>query len=194
MRGLLFFLFLCSTLFGFSQNKYVARVTDAETGELLPFASVVRPDGQGTISNLKGEFVIEAMPTDTLRITCFAHQERSVCASDLGDIIQLHLLARSLNELVVTPKETLLVLISKQFSREFKHNRNNKARYFYRQRDVDSISSSLYEGFVDALSCGNLRESIMRTGADCGQRGYQYIQYAHSSRSDDAGFTFLETK
>lgn len=165
---LLLFLLLCSAISLFGQTRYVAHVVDAETKELLPFASVVRPDGKGTVSNLKGEFVIEAQPADTLLITCFGHQGLTIAASDVGPVVQLHPLTRTMRELTVMPKESLLTVISRKLTREFKKNKRKKARYFYRQREQDSISSSLFEGYIDALSCVNLRESILRTGQIAG--------------------------
>jgi hypothetical protein len=58
------------------------RVTDAESGEFLPYATVaVKNTGRGMVSNASGEFglkITRALLTDTLVFSCLGYQNREI--------------------------------------------------------------------------------------------------------------------
>ncbi len=61
-------------------------------------------NGQGTVTNANGQFIIQALPTDLLKITHIGFGEVTVKASELTDKITLDEDLQDLDEVVITPK------------------------------------------------------------------------------------------
>ena len=63
MRRLLFFLLLLWTAWASGQDEMLTvtgRVVDAATGEPLPYAAVYKQNGMGTLTNVDGDFRLNA--------------------------------------------------------------------------------------------------------------------------------------
>lgn len=164
----IFFVLLFFPVHLLAQERFTGHVIDATSGEMLPFAQVYKGNTHVTMTNLDGEFSIEASPTDSLLITCFGHKPVRLVAKDSGKTVKMEMMTTSLREVTIHPIEYWLIKASKKLRREYRRYQFKKARYFYRERMKRDSVQSLVEAFVDANSAVNLRHLIMRTGRQMG--------------------------
>ena len=76
LRLLLITLLFC--FFANAQQLTSSRVVDAETGEPLPYVSVYVSEGNGSITNMDGEFSVAAEPSDVLRISYAGYETMEI--------------------------------------------------------------------------------------------------------------------
>jgi len=138
----IFLLFIYSVFFNtgiLSQTKVRGNIIDYETGEAVPFTSIVFDDGEtGCVSDFEGNFFIESEKpqnkliincigyiTDTVKIKPGAYQEITIqLKPDLYDI----------GEVIIRPgKDPALVLIKKVIRNKKKNNINKLKSYSYEQ-------------------------------------------------------------
>ena len=81
---------------------------DAATREPVPYASVYVSSSCGTISNYDGEFSLECLPSDVLRISSIGYQRVSHQASQLPDTILMKPISSTLRELTDLGTDDLL--------------------------------------------------------------------------------------
>ena len=106
MRRILFTILLVFSGAMLAQEKLDsvgAVVLDAETGEPLPYVSVYVSPTCGTISNYDGEFCLQCLPSDVLRISCIGYEKVSCKASELTATIHMKPLSNLLREVTVMP-------------------------------------------------------------------------------------------
>ncbi len=82
-RKLLVFIMLGFVLKTFAQHSITGKVSDAETGEVIPGVTVlIKGSTNGTITDLDGNYTINASPTDTLQFSYVGYiTENSVVGS-----------------------------------------------------------------------------------------------------------------
>ena len=84
MRTYLFFFLFCLSGLILAQEKLDsvgAVICDASTGEPIQYANVYVSPSCGTISNYDGEFWLQCLPSETVRISCIGYQRVSYRAS-----------------------------------------------------------------------------------------------------------------
>ena len=96
---LLFFLSVATMA---QRTRFEATVVDAQTHEMLSFASVDIDRGASTITNAEGTFAIECDSSDVLRISYVGYKTAYVMAGHLRNVVTLE------------PNETLPKLSSKE--------------------------------------------------------------------------------
>ena len=106
-------------------DTLTAVVQDAETGEPVPYVSVYVSPTCGTISNYDGEFYLECLPSDVLRISSIGYQRVSCKASELPDTIQLKPISNVLRELTVMGTDDVLYRLVRKMQKEA--NKKKKA-------------------------------------------------------------------
>jgi len=106
-------LFLHFTVYSQSSDFIYARLIDSDSGEGIPFATIVVKDlGKGVTSNAQGDFLIPKTiqnQNDTLIITCIGYTSKHVSLKNLKkqelNTIALKVAIISLNEVVIKAKK-----------------------------------------------------------------------------------------
>jgi hypothetical protein len=136
-------------------------VKDDESGEVLPFAHIYCQGKLTTMSNAQGEFLLEANPSDVIRITFLGHKSISVIASELPNVVKLKTSVQYLPEVVVLPAYNLIKDITKKTAKAVKKWKDEKSIFFFRQSTfVDDTQRNMMEAFFDArsvLTASNVR-------------------------------------
>ncbi len=105
MRSTLFLIFmLCFSMGVMAQGKTITgKVIDEQSGEAIPGATIlVKNSSKGVITNVEGQYSIEAQPTETLVFSFVGYQTKEVQISNQSKIdISLKVSSALLNELVV---------------------------------------------------------------------------------------------
>ena len=151
---------LCLTCLtsGAQGNTYSSKITDADTGEPMPCVGVYVSAGRTTISNFDGEFSIEALPTDTIRLTFIGYETLRLRADEMPKHVEMHTTERRMAEVTVQALEKMLTRIAEKTGKVYTRTRWDKSRYFYRQTTVLSQRQEFVEAFVEARSAINLRD------------------------------------
>lgn len=192
MRTRLLLIALLITTAGLAQTqKFAGRIVDAASGEPLPFAKVFISKERGTVTNYEGNFVIDANPDETLRISYIGYASQNFIARELPKTIRMKALTQQLSEVTVRPIEPLLVQVSKKVYAEYSQHKRASSTFFLRVRqDFFSDStiwsnhkSQMVEAFLKGYSAVNLRTPVAVTGYRSGYApeglrgsGYQWIQ------------------
>ncbi len=160
----LFFSFPSLQLFTFSQDTLTAVVVDAATGEPVPYASVYVSPSCGTISNYDGEFSLECLPSDVLRISSIGYQRVSHQASQLPDTILMKPISSTLRELTVLGTDDLLYRLVRKMQKETKKYKKTESNYFFRLTTQYPGTDEVAEAFLSAKSCVQLRDMTFHSG------------------------------
>lgn len=166
---------LCTlSIFGQERLDSVgAVVVDADTGEPVPYVSVYVSPSCGTISNYDGEFSLECLPSDVLRISCIGYEKVSRKASELfrkaqaqaePDTIRMKPLASTLRELTVVGTDDLLGRLVRKMQKEARKNVKAEGRYFFRLSTRYPGTDELAEAFLTAKSCVQMRDIHFHSG------------------------------
>ena len=164
--------FLTIILFGLSSltqaqeltDTLTAVVLDAETREPVPYVSIYVSSSCGTISNYDGEFSLQCLPSDVLRISSIGYKKVSHKASELPDTILLKPVASTLRELTVVGNDDVLYRLVRKMLKEANKNKKAEADYFFRLTTQYPGTDELAEAFLSAKSCVQLRNMTFHSG------------------------------
>ena len=136
-----------------SQTRLEATVTDRQTGEPLPFASVYRQGKLTTLTNIQGAFTLEAAPSDTLRITYLGYKTLEFPAISMPAAVRLKPSTMYLPEVVVRPVFDRMKSIIRATEKAVRKHREAQSIYFFRQSTyIDGTQRNMMEAFFDARS------------------------------------------
>lgn len=142
-----------------------AIIRDAETQEPVPYASVYVSPGCGTISNYEGEFALQCLASETIRISCIGYQSVTYRGSELPAVVRLRPVSTTLKEITVTTKgEDILYRLVTKMQREAKRHRKAEAKYFFRMATQYPGTDELAEAFMTAKSCVQIRDITFHSG------------------------------
>ena len=161
------FLFLFFTLSLFAQSdkaKFSARIVDGQTGEPLPCVHVYIAAGRGVLSNLDGNFTIEAEAKDSLYFTIMGYEPQRFRADRLPEVVKMTERVRSLDEVTVLGTEGLLSKVQKKLEKDYKKRRRRSSYYFNRISVTYGQQREMVEDFIEARSAVNLRELKVISG------------------------------
>ena len=99
-------------------DSVTAVVRDADTGEPIPYVSVYVSPTCGTISNYDGEFSLQCLPSDVLRITSIGYQRVTCLASELPATVRMKPITTTLRELTVTGPNNILYRLVRKLQKE----------------------------------------------------------------------------
>ena len=144
-----------------AQQTYRARVVDAETGEALPYATVCSSSGKRVMTNMEGDFRVQAASSDTLYISRIGYESLRVVAERMNGRIVLKPLSKTLQTVTVTTiaTEEILKRTLRQMKKEYKRSKDNWSIFFFRSTIHGKIKTRIQEGYMKAQSAGNLRQS-----------------------------------
>lgn len=165
-----FLLFLVlSAITSFSQNMLLSgKITDASTGETLPFVSIHPKRGAGTLSDFNGEFTISVWAGDSLEFKLLGYKSKyiQVPKTPTSLVIKMEQQKFHLNEVVVTAKDNswMYALISEAVDHLKDQHQHSKA-YFQLSSFIDSTQIELLETFYNLKSNGrDVEELDLKTG------------------------------
>lgn len=141
-----------------------AVVLDSETREPVPYASVYVSPACGTISNYDGEFVLQCLPSDALRITSIGYQKFIARASELPDTVLMKPTATTMRELTVLGADDVLSRLVRKMQKEAKKHSRETGNYFFRVTTKYPGTDELAEAFMSAKSCTQLRDLVFHSG------------------------------
>ena len=72
------------------------RVVDAQTGEVLPYATVYVSEGRGALTNADGEFILLVSSQDMLTFSHVGYEKLHIKASELPQVIKLKMFEKAL--------------------------------------------------------------------------------------------------
>lgn len=160
----LFSLWLSSLLMFAQQQQYKGRIVDAETGEPMAYATLYVSPGHGALTNIDGDYVLSAQPTDNVRISFVGYVTQEVTASALKGVLKMQPLARSLNEVTVLGTDAILMRVKDNLRHDFSKNQQRKAHYFCRMTFLKGEQTEMVEAFLEAKSAVNLRGLCVTNG------------------------------
>jgi len=151
-----------------AQMLVSSHVKNAKTDEALAFASIYIDGEKSTVTNVDGDFVIEASPTDILRISYVGYKTVRIAACDVGKSISLESDDRTLNEVVVLSPVFVAEKARKRQRKEMKKNRWVRSNFLYRQTTVTGTQCTTFlEAFFSSHSAIEMRDLILVTGRFC---------------------------
>ena len=153
------------------QTVVEAVVVDAETGETLPFASVIVVGGRrlSTITNAEGSFRITVEEGERLQFTYAGYKAVTMAPKSVGRKVKLQpstLMVREVNVRALPLKE-----IRKETVHQQKKHRRKTADYFYRQTAfADSTCYEYVEAFLSGKSAVAVSDLKLAKGRYAGVR------------------------
>ena len=168
MRILLFFFLFCFSGLIYAQEKLDsidAVIRDASTGEPIQYANVYVSPSCGTISNDDGEFCLQCLPSETVRISCIGYQRITYRASELPSVIRMQPISTTLREITITRGDDIIYRLVNKMQREAKKNRKAEAQYFFRMATRYPGTDELAEAFMTAKSCVQIRDITFHSGS-----------------------------
>ena len=168
MRKILFILIIllaCCCIQVLAQDISISsKIVDDETDEALPYVNVYVGNGQGSITNDDGEFLVECMHGDTIRLSLIGYEKMSIAVKDLPQIIRLRPLYTKLSEVTVVPVETILMHVIQRLNKEYKKRKKVTGEYFYRLTNHARENPELIEAVLEARNAVNLRNIKILNG------------------------------
>lgn len=174
MRKLLFILLLvCSGgLSAQITDELEGYISDGESGEPLPYASIRLNTGRGTISNMEGEFSLEVTPDDKqVVISYIGYNSQTYSTDNLPAIIKLSPMAYQLGEVLVVPINTHEVIeqLFEQSRKQIQAKHQPVYNFFYRQvTRTDNVYNEMQEAFINATGILSLRDLRLTHGRYAG--------------------------
>ncbi len=192
MKRILLSLFsMACTIAAFTQQTIQGTVTDAATGELLPWCSIaVKGTGKGTITNADGLFRLPLRPNhDTLIITYVGYASLMLPAAWLtrDPEIRLTRTGIELEELVIhADNEYLYRIIEKCRQRILRDKRYHQTKVYYgigtstREQPVELVEC-YYNGYLKGISVDSLLFRNGRIG--CAELDQRYFLTLNTSKA-----------
>ena len=151
-----------------AQIHLESHIENKKTGEALSFASVYIDGGKSTITNIDGDFMIEADSTDILRISYVGYKTIRIPATQVGSTIKLESDDHTLGEVVVLAASFVADKVRKQQKKEMRKNKFIRSNFLYRQTTVTGYKCTTFlEAFFSCHSALELRDLILITGRYC---------------------------
>lgn len=137
MKPYFIFIFILILNTGFSQT-FTARILDADTGEPIPFATVVTGPDRGTISNEEGYFSLDlsSLATSGIQFSCMGYKSMKYTKANLQGLrdILLKPAAIELNEVRVGNRipgaEEIILEVRNNLSLNYQVNTANYQVFF----------------------------------------------------------------
>ena len=181
LTGLLFIICYLSFSPAGAQSRFEATVIDAQTQEVLPFASVyvipstihhpptTNHQPSTTITNAVGTFAIDCDSTDVLRISYVGYKTAFVKVAQLGNIVPLTPNETMLQEVQVMPVRPLIDKICKETLRMARKYKSKNSQFFYRQTAFsDSVCYEFVEAFLSGCPAVALHDMKLLSGRYAG--------------------------
>ncbi len=168
-------LLLCLPIMA-QQQTYRARVVDHETEEPVTYASIYVSKDNGTLTNVEGDFTIEAKEKDSLTISFIGYKRLRICAKDIKDVIRLESLSKTLQEVTVLPAVSIAKKVGERLAKEFHFASGRKSTYYYRLSNRYADKMELVEAYLTSRNATNLRDIRFNAGRKVHEGAYAQSQ------------------
>ena len=112
----------------FAQNLIFGTISDGETGEELPFSSVINlSTNDGTVANMDADFQLVADINDTIKITHVGYQTLLISAIEIqqSNVIKLYPSTLNLNAVEITDRDLTALEIIERVNKSYETNHPN---------------------------------------------------------------------
>jgi hypothetical protein len=152
-----------------------AVVVDAQTGEPLPYASVIAAGGEGTVTNHEGRFFLDTEGNERVTVTYVGYEKAVVAAGRIGHRIALKPFARQLSGVEVKGEKGFLSRIARHCEKSLRRNSDMRSNFFYRELTRNNgRNCELTEAFFDGECAYGLRNLKLVNGRSCTLAPQQY--------------------
>lgn len=141
-----------------AQLQVHGHVIDSETGQELPFVAIYLGPDRGALTNLDGDFTLEAQKGETLQFSYIGYEKLQLLAEDCPAVVKMKPLAAVLREVTIMSGTDLLELVAQRLNKEFGRSRKKQNTFFYRLSTQYDKRMELAESFMRARAAINLRE------------------------------------
>lgn len=167
MRNILFFfliLFSVSTLA--EELALQGRVVDAETGQALPYVHISASEGKATLTNVEGEFQLQADEKDVLTFSFVGYNKLSIKAGNVSKVVRLKPYTTLMKEVTVLPleKDDILKRVIDNLKQDYREAKHWTRKYFFRALIEENTVSFIAEAFMNANSVMNVRSAEIISG------------------------------
>ncbi|MBQ2519314.1 MAG: carboxypeptidase-like regulatory domain-containing protein [Bacteroidaceae bacterium] len=146
-----------------AQLQVHGHVIDGETGQELPFVAIYLGPDRGALTNIDGDFTLEAQKGEMLQFSFIGYEKLQLRAEDCPAVVKLKPMAAVMREVTILSGTNLLELVARRLNKEFSWSRRKQNSFFYRLSTQYGKRMELAESFMKARSAINLRElSFMR--------------------------------
>lgn len=172
MRNLAYLIILFLAFYptkGLAQEQvFQGRVLDAETGEPLPYVNISIGKGQGTLTNIEGDFKLTIGEEDVVVFSYVGYDKQKIKADKLSEVIRLKPYSTTMKEVTVLPVDYDKVLkrTIDNLKDDFRNQGEWFRRYFFRTMIEKGEESYIAEAFVKAFSVVNIRSAEIISGLE----------------------------
>jgi len=142
------------------------RVVDAETGQSLPYVNILVDDTVRTLTNIDGEFKLQADEEAGLTFSFIGYDRLNIKAKKLPEVIKLKPYATLMQEVTVIPmtEEELIGRIIDSLKADYQVGRKWTRKYFFRALMEENTVSFVAEAFMTACPVVNVRSAEVTSG------------------------------
>lgn len=142
------------------------RVVDAETGQSLPYVNILVDDTVRTLTNIDGEFKLQADEEAGLTFGFVGYDKLNIKAKKLPEVIKLKPYATLMQEVTVMPltKEERIGRIIDSLKADYHVGRKWTRKYFFRALMEENTVSFVAEAFMTACPVVNVRSAEVTSG------------------------------
>lgn len=142
------------------------RVVDAETGLPLPYVNVLVDDTVRTLTNIEGDFKLQADDEAGLTFSFVGYDRREFKPKKLPKVIKLKPYTTLMQEVTVMPmtKEELIGRIIDSLKTDYQEAGKWTRRYFFRALMEENTVSFVAEAFMTAYPVVNVRSAEVTSG------------------------------
>ena len=167
-RAIIILLALClPTLCVWAQEFALqGRVVDAETGEPLPYVNIRASEGKATLTNVEGEFKLQAEAEEIVTFSFVGYRKLSQKAEQASGTIRMKPYTTQMKEVTILPieKDEILKRIIENLKSDYKTGSKWTRKYFFRALMEEDSVSYIAEAFMEAFSVMNVRSAQIISG------------------------------
>ena len=159
-------LFCLFTLNGWAQQTISAHVVDSETGEPVPYVTIVVGNRFRLLSNEEGNFTLTTDQDEEVFFSRVGYEKMKLNVKELGNEIRLQPMVKSLTEITVLPfsKDYILKRCIEHLENDYKNGKKKDCLYFSRTILADENGNEMLEAFIKSHSVVNLRSPHLISG------------------------------
>ncbi|MBR4528230.1 MAG: hypothetical protein IKO71_07230 [Bacteroidaceae bacterium] len=139
---------------------------DSETGEALPYVTIVVGNRFSLLSNEDGNFTLTADSDEVIFFSRIGYEKLNLNAGRMGNEVRLRPMVKSLAEVTVLPfsKDDILKRCIENLESDYKKGKKKDRLYFSRTVLADEKGNEMLEAFIKSHSVVNLRSSHLVSG------------------------------
>ena len=167
-RAIIILLALCQPALCVWAQEFAlqGRVVDAETGEPLPYVNIRASEDKATLTNVEGEFKLQAEAEEVVTFSFVGYHKLSQKAEQASGTIRMKPYTTQMKEVTVLPieKDEILKRVIENLKSDYKTGSKWTRKYFFRALMEEDSVSYIAEAFMEAFSVMNVRSAQIISG------------------------------